>query len=587
MIKVDYAFQHFVKTHDNFNYFIIMEITIQHIIFFATGLLFGCVTMALIVLKKNHKNNIASQKEIILLNERLQKNDSEMVQLKNDLSLIEGKQHLLQSEKNDIVLELAVKKQEITQLSTFEQEAKENRNQITTLSNSCSEMDEKLKQFKETKDTLAKLELTLETLRNENKKQTGQIAELREQLKHFDTLATKHKSLQDQYKDLQDISSIRQAEIATISTLLQKEKDSSVEKIALLSKAKEEMADRFKTVAQEIFEDKGIKFHEKQEKDLGVILDPLKEQLSSFNKRINDIHESSSKDQASLRQELETLRRSNLDLNKEAKNLSQALKGDQKIQGNWGEMILEKVLEHSGLRKGIEYETQAGLRDDNNKLFKPDIIVHLPEGRDVVIDSKVSLVAYETSCAATTDHEKEQALTAHVLSVKKHIQELSNKDYSNLQGLKSPDFVLMFMPIEPAFIMAFQKDEGLFQYGFERRIIVVTPSTLLATLRTIENIWRFERQNQNTKEIADRASKIYEKIRLFLASMDDLGKQLGKAQSTYDIAFKRLSLGRGNLVNQAVELKKLGIKVKKEFPQHLVDNAANDLIENKSQNKIH
>ncbi len=392
-----------------------------------------------------------------------------------------------------------------------------------------------------------------------------------EKVKQLADLAGQYQQLQKQYNDLLHSSSADQAEIARLSTLLEQERLSSSEKLKLLNEAKEEMAHRFKTVAQEIFEDKGKKFSNNQEKGLGSILNPLKEQIFSFNKRINDIHESASKDQASLRQEIETLRKSNFDLNQEARNLSNALKGDQKIQGNWGEMILEKVLEHSGLRKGIEYETQAGHRDENNKLFKPDVIIHLPEGRDVIIDSKVSLVAYEAACSTEDDKEKQQALAAHVLSVRTHIKELSGKDYSALPGLKSPDFVLMFMPIEPAFRAVFQADDNLFQYGFDRKIIVVTPSTLLATLRTIENIWRFERQNENTKEIAARASKIHEKLRLYLVSMDELGKQLHRAQITYDQAVNRLSKGRGNLVQQTQEFVELGIKVKKEFPESMLE----------------
>ena len=408
------------------------------------------------------------------------------------------------------------------------------------------------------------LESKLETLREENIEYVREIAQLQENLNQYANLSKRH-------QELHDIVNKRTAELARTTTLLQKEQEISTEKLNIAKEAKEEMAHRFKNVAQEIFAEKGLQFNTRQEKELGHILNPLKEQISSFNKRINDLHDSSSKDQASLRQEITTLRNANISLNMEAKNLSQALKGDQKIQGNWGEMILEKVLEHSGLRKDIEYETQTGHRDDQQKLFKPDVIVHLPEGRDIIIDSKVSLSAYERSCRTNNAKEKQQALTAHIASIRKHIKELSDKDYGNLPGLKSPDFVLMFMPIEPAFISAFQADENLFQYGFEQRIIVVTPSTLLATLRTIENIWRFEHQNQNTREIAARASKIYEKLRLYLVSMDDLGKQLTKAQSSYDQAINRLAHGRGNLVTQTHELIKLGVKVKKELPVNILE----------------
>ncbi len=482
----------------------------------------------------------------------------------------------LETEVNDVKRHLAVKNQEIVELGQYKTEVTESREKIITLSNSRSELEEKLKQLSDTKQRLKEKELILDSLRNDNKVQTSKCAQLEEKIQHFADLAEDFGRLQHEFSQSQSLSSTRQAEIAKLSTLLQKERDATTEKLDLLNQAKEEMANRFKTVAQEIFEEKGTKFNTDQEKQLGTILDPLKEQITSFQKRINDIHHTSSKDQASLRQELETLRRSNLDLNKEARNLTHALKGDKKIQGNWGERILEKVLEHSGLRKGIEYETQSGHRDDNHKLLKPDVIVHLPEGRDVVIDSKVSLIAYEKSCSIDDTVKRKQALDAHVLAVRTHINLLANKDYSNIPGLKSPDFVLMFMPIEPAFMAAFQTDDSLFNYGFEKRIVVVTPSTLLATLRTIENIWRFERQNQNTKAIASLASKVYDKLRLFLEDMDKLGKQLNTATGTYDNAIRRLSQGQGNLLSQAEKFVELGVKVKKELPKSMLEISSLD-----------
>lgn len=551
-----------------------MEISLTHLLFFCAGIMLSAMVTILALQQRNNKKLASLTGDILLLQQRLNTGEEVVIDFKKTISKQKEDVFILESEKNKAAQQCAVLKQEISELGQYKTEVHESREKIITLSKSCSELAEKLKQLDDLKKQHQTEKDLLATVREKHRKQTGEIAELKEKVQQYYKLEIDHKEVQQQLRLLQDADSKRAAELAKTATLLQKERDSSAEKITLLQEAKEEMAHRFKTVAQEIFEDKGAKFNQKQEKDLGNILNPLQQQLTSFNKRINDIHESSSKDQASLRQELETLRRSNFDLNQEAKNLSKALKGDQKIQGNWGEMILEKVLEHSGLRKGIEYETQTGHRDENQKLFKPDVIIHLPENRNLIIDSKVSLVAYEKSCAAEDEQSKATALQAHVLSVRKHIKELSDKDYGNLPDLKSPDFVLLFMPIEPAFMSAFQADEGLFQYGFERRIIVVTPTTLLATLRTIQNIWQFERQNQNTQEIADRASKIYEKIRLYLNSMDDLGKQLGKAQSTYDTAMKRLSQGRGNIVNQATELVKLGVKVKKEFPQQILDTSS-------------
>ncbi len=527
--------------------------------------------MVLVTLQRQGKKHMTLTSELNILKEQFSQTKIDSEKSENENSELKQLQSQLEEELNDVKRQLAVNNQEILELGQYKTEVTESREKIITLSNSRSEMEEKLKQLSETRQTLIEKERLIDSLRNDNKVQTSKCAQLQEKIHHYEELEEELGRLQHEFSQCQALSSTRQAEIAKLSTLLQNERDSSIEKLDLLNQAKEEMSNRFKTVAQEIFEEKGAKFNTNQEKQLGTILDPLKEQITTFQKRINDIHHTSSKDQASLRQELETLRRSNFDLNKEAKNLSQALKGDKKVQGNWGEMILEKVLEQSGLRKGIEYETQSGHRDDDNKLLKPDVIVHLPEGRDVVIDSKVSLIAYEKSCGIDDEVKKQQALDAHVLAVRTHINLLSNKDYGNLPGLKSPDFVLMFMPIEPAFMAAFQADDSLFNYGFEKRIIVVTPTTLLATLRTIENIWRFERQNQNTKAIASLASKVYDKLRLFLEDMDKLGKQLSTATGTYDNAIKRLSQGQGNLLSQAEKFVELGVKVKKELPKSMLE----------------
>ena len=234
------------------------------------------------------------------------------------------------------------------------------------------------------------------------------------------------------------------------------------------------------------------------------------------------------------------------------------------------------MLERSGLRKGVEYETQGSYRDEDNQLLRPDVIVHLPDQRNLVIDSKVSLVAYQQWVTADEEEERAAALKQHVEAVRNHIRTLSEKDYSQLNGLHSPDFVLLFMPIEPAFVAAFQQDENLFAEAFERKIIVVTPTTLLATLRTIENIWRYERQSQNARRIADRAGAVYDKLRVFVEAMEKLGSQLHTAQGTYDNAMNTLTRGRGNLISQANRFVELGVRVKKELPKSIVDQAEVD-----------
>jgi len=239
-------------------------------------------------------------------------------------------------------------------------------------------------------------------------------------------------------------------------------------------------------------------------------------------------------------------------------------------------MILERVLEQSGLRKGLEYETQGAFRDEDNRLFKPDVIVRLPENKDVIIDSKVSLVAYERYCSAEDDNQRIESLKRHTEAVRNHIKGLSNKDYSSLKGLRSLDFVLLFMPIEAAFMAAFQADEKLFNDAFEHKIVVVTPTTLLATLRTVQNIWRYEQQNENARLIADKAGSLYDKIRGFVEDIEKLGNQLNTVHKTYDGIVNKLSTGSGNLLRQASAFEELGVKVKKKLPRSLTEQMVAD-----------
>jgi DNA recombination protein RmuC len=389
----------------------------------------------------------------------------------------------------------------------------------------------------------------------------------------------KEKRMQEVIKELeekeQNLDQLRcqaadqKATIAELNTRIQAERKQAEEKLALLNEAKAELTNQFKILAQNIFEEKGTKFAEQNQIKLDALLNPLRDQLTDFKKKVDDVYVSEAKERASLKQELENLRLLNQQINQEAMNLTRALKGDKKAQGNWGELILERVLEQSGLRKGIEYETQGGFRDADNKLLKPDVIIHLPEGKDVVVDSKVSLSDYERYSSAEDEIEQIEALNTHVQAVRNHIDSLSGKDYSSLKGLRSLDFVLMFIPIEAAFTVAFRHDEKLFSDAFQRKIVVVTPTTLLATLRTIENIWRYERQNQNAQIIAKQAGAVYDKLRGFVEDMEKLGQQLNTVHNTYEDAMGKLTHGKGNLISQANRFVELGVKVKKVLPKSI------------------
>lgn len=346
------------------------------------------------------------------------------------------------------------------------------------------------------------------------------------------------------------------------------------EKLRLLQEAEQQLKAQFENLAHKIFEERGKQFSEQNSANIQTLVAPLQQQLGEFKTRVETVYDNESKDRASLREEINSLRRDTQKMNQEALNLTKALKGDNKAQGNWGEMILEKVLEQSGLRKGLEYETQGSFRDQDNRLFKPDVIVRLPENKDIVIDSKVSLLAYERYCASEEESERQQALKQHVDAVRQHIRGLSDKDYSSLKGLRSLDFVLLFMPIEAAFLAAFQADERLFNEAFEHKIVVVTPTTLLATLRTVQNIWRYEQQNENARLIADKAGALYDKIRGFAEDVEKLGNQLSTVNRTYEGIVNKLSTGQGNLIRQASAFEELGVKVKKKLPKSLTEQMA-------------
>lgn len=349
----------------------------------------------------------------------------------------------------------------------------------------------------------------------------------------------------------------------------------AMEKKVSLEKAGSEMRLQFKDLAHEIFEEKNKTFSRQNSEQLDILLRPFKEQLSSFRNRVDLIYTEDSKERASLKQEILLLRDLNQQINEEAIKLTRAITGDRKLQGTWGELVLEKLLEQSGLRKGHEYETQTGFRDHDDKLFKPDIIVHLPDGKDIIIDSKVSLSAWSRFVASDDESERSTAMSEHLQALRNHLKSLSTKDYSSLKGVHSLDFVLMFVPIDAAFMTAIQAEEQLITEMYSRKIIIVTPTTLLATLRTVEHIWQLERQNRNALEIARRAGLLYDKLRGFLEDMEKLGSQLNTCRDSYDNAMNKISRGRGNLISQASLFPALGVQIKKEIPGTITNNTDN------------
>lgn len=402
------------------------------------------------------------------------------------------------------------------------------------------------------------------------KSDIARLEERAEQIPRLEAqLQEREKLLQTLQQQLMDLKS----DNAHLSSSIEGEQRHHKQQLADLEEARKKMVGEFENIANRVIDEKGKRFDDHNRKGMDEILKPVREQLKEFRTRVDEIHHSDVKERASLKEHLNQLQQLNQEMNREAKNLTRALKGDNKAQGNWGELILERVLEQSGLRKGVEYETQGSYRDSENRLLRPDVIVHLPEGKDIIVDSKVSLVDYSRYIDAEDEAQQSAALADLVKSVRNHINDLSSKDYTDLKGVRSLDFVLMFMPIETAFVAAFQSDEKLFSDAFEKKIIVVTPTTLLATLRTIENIWRYERQNQNAIKIADKASAVYDKLRGFVEDFEKIGTQLTTVQGSYDAAMNKLTTGRGNLIKQAGDFVDLGVKVKKELPKSITESS--------------
>jgi DNA recombination protein RmuC len=402
-------------------------------------------------------------------------------------------------------------------------------------------------------------------------------ARLEEQLASAQRAEHKLEEVQQELRNeihvLKGRASEDKAELAELNTRLEEQQRHNEDKLQELENARKRMTTEFENLANRILEEKGRRFDEHSRRNMDEMLKPVRQQLTDFRSRVDEIYTQDTKERSSLKEQLRQLQDLNQQMNEEARNLTRALKGDKKTQGNWGELILERVLEQSGLRKGKEYEVQGSFRDSEGKLLRPDVIIHLPEGKDIIVDSKVSLVAYDEYVRADNEVAQKEALQGLVMAVKNHIDGLSQKSYEDLKGINSLDFVLMFMPIEPAFVAAFQEDTELFSKAFERKIVVVTPTTLLATLRTIENIWRFERQNENARKIADKAGALYDKLRGFLEDFEKVGAQLDTVHKTYEDARNKLVVGRGNVIRRTEEFVELGIKVKKSLPQPLLDDA--------------
>jgi DNA recombination protein RmuC len=353
--------------------------------------------------------------------------------------------------------------------------------------------------------------------------------------------------------------------LAELRVQLEHEQSSSFEKISLLLQAKESLTDQFKNLAQEILEEKSKKFSDDNHQRLSQLLDPLKTKITEFQAKVEDVYVKEGKDRSALAEQVKQLVTLNQNLSEEAKNLTNALKGSSKTQGNWGELVLERVLEGSGLRKGEEYVVQVSQSREDGSKAQADVVIHLPEERSLVVDSKVSLNAYDEFASSEDQEIKRLAEKKHVESVRNHIKELSSKNYQVLYGVKSLDFVLMFIPIEPAFMLAISSDKEIFMDAWKKNVLLVSPSTLLFVVRTVAHLWRQEAQSKNAQDIANRGAELFDKLVGFVEDLDALGVKLKQAQGSFDNAYNKLSQGKGNVIRQAQMLKTLGVKPTKNL----------------------
>jgi DNA recombination protein RmuC len=358
-----------------------------------------------------------------------------------------------------------------------------------------------------------------------------------------------------------------------LEAALDSERKQGLGRIESLNEAKEALTNQFKNLANEILEDKSKRFTEQNVASLDALLKPLQTKLSEFKEQVNTSYGNEARERFALKSEIERLANLNLRMSDETRSLTQALKGDSKVQGNWGELVLESILESSGLRKGEEYLVQDSHTQTDGSRLQPDVVVKLPEGRSLVVDSKVSITAYSRHAEASDKVIAEQELAAHIQSLRQHIQGLSSKNYSSLYGIGSVDFVLMFVPIEPAFLLALKTAPNLYQEALAKNIVLVCPSTLMATLRTVAHLWRQDHQNRNALEIAKQCGTLYDKFVGFVDDLEKLGQRLDQAQTSYHDAFNKLKSGKGNLIRTAEKVRELGVKPSKSLSTPLIESS--------------
>lgn len=456
------------------------------------------------------------------------------------------------------------------------------RQQLESSRNECAQLSERASR-------VPILELELKTASTASMEQNQQISILRQKLGAAEsTVASQLNEIARLEGESQKLTIRRDQLLGDLQTLnnqftetsttLEAERNQNNEKLALLNDAREQLSNQFKALANDILEEKSKRFTEQNQTNIGQLLEPLKVKLTEFQGKVEEVYVQEVKERSALASQVKHLMDLNRQLSDDANNLTRALKGSSKTQGNWGEMILEKILESSGLRKGCEYDVQESHTLPDGSRLQPDVIIHLPEERHIIVDAKASLNGYEEYVNAEDETGREMALKRHINSVRSHIKELSDKNYQDIHGVKSLDFVLMFIPIEPAFMLAISQDNEMWQDAWKRNVLLVSPSTLLFVVRTVAHLWRQEQQNRNAQEIARRGGELYDKLVGFVEDLKGIGNRLNQAQNDYEKAYGKFVGGKGNVIRQAELLKGLGVKPSKSMPTEILDEAMEEPV---------
>jgi len=450
-------------------------------------------------------------------------------------------------------------------------EALERELQETKMVNAAQQQE--LQHLAQIKEELAAKAADIETLREKNsvlEKRLGQTQTRFEDIETlYEKLTEEYRNLQARFEQLQEENNKFQVNNARLLMKLETESRHASSKLEMMQEHKKELKTEFERLAKQIFDGNSEKFAEFSKQNLDSMIKPLQTQIEEFKKQVSDTYNAESQERAVLKNEIHSLKELNEKISKDAVNLTNALKGESKQQGIWGEMVLEHVLEASGLRKGFEFEREVSLRTDENEILRPDVIVHLPDSRDLIIDAKTSLVSYERFINAEDESNRAKHLAAHLHSIKMHIEALANKNYERLKEVNTLDFIFMFMPIEGALAVALEHDNSIYDNAFKKKILLVGPTTLLVAMRAVENVWKYERQNQNAQEIARRAGAMYDKFVRFSEDLIKISKQIDGIQSSFSAAKNKLSDGKGNLVRQVEQLKELGAQTSRQIPKAL------------------